>query len=162
MTLQEISKDIENKLGQKLIQLQEAHTRLLEERLEANEEYKAANTGDRSENAPLEAAIEKMKKVNSKILENDKAIRLISGIDDLSRYNSVGVVVLYSTVRLTCRGSEYIYRIYPAGISYIDINIMAANSRLAVALMGKKEGDTVQLTHEGEGSTLIYKIEEIY
>ena len=162
MTLQEKSIEIEEALKKKLVDLQNSRGELLKERNEAGEEYKRANTGDRSENAPLEAAIEHMKRVNSKIIENDKQIRLISEIDDLSRYNSVGVVVLYATVRVSCNGREFTYRIFPPNISYLDIGIMAANSRLAVALMGKTVGDTVQLVHDGEGTTLIYRVEEIY
>lgn len=162
MSLKETSDQIAENLRLKQEVLAKVRNELLEERLQAAEEYKAANTGDRSENAPLEAAIERMQKVNSKIIENEKQIHLISSIDDLSRYNSVGIVVLYSTVRIRCRGKEFVYRIFPAGISYLDIGVMAANSRVASAIMGRQVGDVIYLTHDGEGTEVEYEILEIY
>lgn len=160
--LKTISDDIARKFEEKKSQLFIERDSLMEKQKKATEDYKAANTGDRSENAPLEAAINDMREVNASIIKNETLIRRVSNVEDLSRYNSVGIVVLYATVRLECEGEEYIYRIYPSGISYVDIGVMSASSRLAVALMGKVVGDEVQIMHDGNGKLLTYKIKEIY
>ena len=77
-------------------------------------------------------------------------------------YNYCGLVVMYTTVRLH-RGSQYYtYKIYPKGLSFIDDGIMAANSRLATALMGKKKGDKVSIRHGSQDTVLVYEIVDIY
>lgn len=162
MSLKEISEKISMDFEKKVQELLEERSNLNVARDEAAEEYRKANTGDRSENAPLEQAIANMQKVNSKTIKNEAQIKLVEQVDDLSRYNSVGIVVIYSTVRIDYGGKERIYKIYPASISYVDIGIMAANSRLAIALMGKTVGDTVFIKHDGTGEDMKCTILEIY
>lgn len=163
MSLKEISDKITADFESKRAEALNLKKQYDEERQRAYEDYRIASEfGDRRENAMLDAAVEQMKVVNSKIIINEKIIKQMSTVEDLSRYNSVGIVVLYSTVRFTCDGEEYIYKIYPGDLSYIDIGIMAENSRLATALMGHAVGDVVGVDHSARNETLYYKIEEIY
>lgn len=162
MTLQQRAEEIAGLLEQKKEALLQMKVKLAQQRADCLEEYRQANTGDRSENAPLEAAIKHMQETNAAIVTNSKQLEQLEDIADLSRYNSVGIVVMYSTVRLSLDGKELIYRIYPDGVSFVDIGVIAANSRLATALMGKVVGDSVDLDHISKNTTLTYRIEEIY
>lgn len=160
--LKESADQIANKLEARRLELLQLKEKLAQQRDECYEEYRMANTGDRSENAPLEAAIRHMQENNAAIIANDTQLKQMDAVADLERYNSVGIVVLYSTVRLTVEGKELIYRIYPEDVSFVDIGVMAANSRLATALMGKVAGDYVDVEHTSRNISLRYHIEEIY
>lgn len=163
MSLKEISEQITQKFEEKRAEALALRAQYDRERSEAYEEYRTANSfGDRRENAMLDAAIETMSIVNSKILNNEARLKQMEVMDDLSNYNSVGIVVLYSTVRLVCDGQEFIYKIYPGKLSYVDIGIISEQSRLAAAIMGKSVGDKVGVDHSSRNETLEYTITEIY
>lgn len=89
-------------------------------------------------------------------LDNFKTLKVIP------KYNHCGIVVLYSTVRVRLLGKTFTYKIYPKGLSFIDEGVIAQNSRLATALMGRKVGDIVSIHHSSNGSMLDYEIVEIY
>ena len=101
--------------------------------------------------------------------EDAYSLQMIVELGDLyesikkPHYNSVGFVLPYSTVRLDMNGSIMTYKIYPEGISFIDIGVIAQNSRLAMALMNKHAGEIVQIQRGSKGSADIqYKILEVY
>lgn len=77
-------------------------------------------------------------------------------------YNYCGIVVMYSTVRLKLGDRTFTYKIYPKGLSFIDDGVMAVNSRLGAAVMGKKKGDKVSIRHGSHDTVLIYEIVDIY
>lgn len=77
-------------------------------------------------------------------------------------YNYCGVIVLYTTVRLDLDGRLFTYKIYPKGLSFIDDGVMAADSRLATALIGRHKGDIVSIRHASKGKILNYKVVDIY
>ena len=77
-------------------------------------------------------------------------------------YNTSGIIVPYSTVRLKLNGETMTYRLYPEGVSFIDIGVMAGNARVARAILGKKVGDVVGVRHDSRNIMLEYKIEDIY
>ena len=77
-------------------------------------------------------------------------------------YNECGIVVPYTTVRLEMGGKVMTYRIYPEGVSFIDIGVMAANSRVARAILGKEKGQSVSIRHDSNNTLLEYKIVDIY
>jgi hypothetical protein len=83
-------------------------------------------------------------------------------VASLPPYNTCGIVVLYSTVRLEMNGDLYTYRIYPEGVSFIDIGVMAADSRVARVLLGKEVGAEVGIQHTSNSKVLTYKIVDIY
>lgn len=80
----------------------------------------------------------------------------------LPKYNTCGVIVPYTTVRLEMNGNLMTYRIYPEGVSFIDIGVMAANSRVARAILGKEKGQSVTIRHDSNSTLLEYKIIDIY
>ncbi len=79
-------------------------------------------------------------------------------------YNCCGRVVVYSTVRLRLGDQRmFTYKIYPKGLSFIDNGIMAANSRLATALLGRYKGETVRVRGlSGSQQVLNYEIVDLY
>ena len=153
---------IEKALNDRALSLKKRREELLNERVQCSIEFQEAGHEDARENAALEAAIEHMKQVNASMITVNEQINQLEEIADLSKYNSVGIVVLYSTVRLSCQGEEYIYRIFPNGISFIDIGVIAANSRLATAIMGRTAGDSVEIEHTSRNKVLKWTIEEVY
>lgn len=77
-------------------------------------------------------------------------------------YNTCGIIVLYTTVRLRLNGQLMTYKIYPNGVSFIDIGVMAANSRVARALLGKEKGQSISIRHDSNNTVLTYEIVDIY
>jgi hypothetical protein len=97
--------------------------------------------------------------------KNNEFIRLLVDflqVASLPRYNTCGVIVPYTTVRLDMNGKLMTYRIYPEGVSFIDIGVMAANARVARAIIGKEKGESVSIRHDSNGTLLNYKIVDIY
>lgn len=78
------------------------------------------------------------------------------------KYNTCGIIVLYTTVRLKLGDRIMTYRIYPKGLSFIDIGVMAADSKVAQALMGKTKGDSITIQHTSKKTVLRYEIVDIY
>ena len=162
--LSQLSVEIDTQLRNKVDELIKQRSALYEERVTAYEEYRAADPGhDRSENAPLDAAIAHIKEVNGAMIANESTLRNLSSVEDLINYNAIGLVVPYSTVRLRRDdGEEMCYRIYPPGVSYPEILVIAEDSRLAIALMGKEVGDVVGVSHTTKHKVLNYEILEIH
>lgn len=78
------------------------------------------------------------------------------------KYNSCGTVSIYSTVRMLYDGSVITFAIYPVDISFIDIGVMAANSRLSSVLLGKKKGDKVTIPNSSTFNNLTCEILDVY
>lgn len=83
-------------------------------------------------------------------------------VRNLPDYNSCGIIVPYSTVRINYNGADRVYRIFPAGISFLDIGVMAADSRVGSALLGRRKGETVTLSHAATKQRLQCKIIDVY
>lgn len=86
----------------------------------------------------------------------------IKAMKSVRPYNYCGVIVMYTTVRLDLDGRMFTYKIYPKGLSFIDDGVMAADARLATALMGRHAGDTVSIRNSSKGQILNYKVLDIY
>ena len=86
----------------------------------------------------------------------------IREIKEVPPYNYCGIIVMYTTVRLRLDDTVMTYKIYPKGLSFIDIGVMSADAKLAKALMGKKKGDTVSIRHGSKNKMLEYEILDIY
>ena len=164
MDLKSRALEIDRQLRQKIDDLYEQRKALFSERLQAYEEYRAADPGhDRSENAPLDAAINHIKEVNAAMITNAATLKSLTSLEDLTKYNPIGMVVMYSTVHLRRNdGEEFCYRIYPEGVSYPEYGVIAADSRLATVLIDKVVGDVVGVEHVTRHETLNYEIIEIY
>lgn len=104
-------------------------------------------------------------KANNECERNDECLgELVKflKVAQLPAYNECGIVVPYTTVRLEMGGKIMTYRIYPDGVSFIDIGVMAANSRVARAILGKEKGQSVSIRHDSNNTLLEYKIVDIY
>lgn len=129
------------------------------------EEYRVANThGDRSENAAFEEAVKNLQRANADFAEVEMNLSAANLVQDLDKYVPIGVIVLYTTVHLKCieDGTEYVYRIFPKGVSDLERGIMPEDSRVAKALMGKTKGDVIRIAHIVESEELSYRVEDIY
>lgn len=240
---------ISNALIKEKFELEKKRNELLEYMNIYEEAYIAANDGDASENAPLEAAISNLKRMTGELGNNAKVLQELNTIEDVNYllgtydveqiiiaandanpmcvnaflstvgfasvedfrtslryidvnllsagilqvneytknnpddkqsllfrnalldffsvaikppYNTCGIIVPYTTVRLSLQGQIMTYRIYPPDISFIDIGVMAGNARVAKAILGKRVGDIVNVRHDSLGTLLHYEIKEIY
>lgn len=252
-TLSEISVEISKLLVEEK-RKQEKHKQNLQERKALYErQYIAANTGDSSENAPLDEAKKNLRTITGEIASNLKVLQAMENLEDdyflrrtfdfseledaihrldeisLSKiievfpglntnnirdyfigistdnlvkganlfydwikknkneqheqqcfnklseyynvantppYNSCGLVKQYSTVRLEKKmqdeTEEFIIKIYPDGLSFLDIGIIASNSRVAQAILDKEVDDVVAIQHSSRKLRLEYTIKEIY
>lgn len=91
-----------------------------------------------------------------------KELRNIRRVLSMPRYNHCGIVVPYSTVRLKLGNDIMTYRIYPEGLSFIDIGVIAADSRVAQAIMGREKGGMASIQHASRPLRLEYHILDIY
>lgn len=253
MNLRDASEAISRALIIEKSKLEEAKIALSEKEKACKQAYIAANTGDSSENAPLDEAKKDLRMVSGEILVNLKVLQSLDDLEDveylvdtydytdlessvcqldeetfkflttifhgLSRgnvkeyftslsidnlerykdellnwitenknantldvfynklsdffevasmppYNTCGIVKMYSTVRLECSNGDttetMVYKIYPAGLSFLDIGIIAADSRVAKAILEKQVGDTVDIPHASKNLHVLYKILEVY
>lgn len=165
MTLKEKSEEIYRSFMESADKI-EARLREITADIERyTEEYRVANThGDRRENAAFEDAVNNLQRCNVEYAETDKRLQLFKRVSGIETYKPIGVVVLYSTVRLTCiqDGTEYVYRIFDAGVADLDAGILSADCRIGKALLGRSVGDIIKVPHSVKGAELSYQIDEIY
>lgn len=237
MSLKDAATAISNKLIEQKYKLLEDKAKLAIKEKEAKEAYIAANTGDSSENAPLDEAKKNIRLVSGDIIANMKLLQELDNVEDvrflvatydyadielalssldenvkpiindafnglttsnireyftalniedfeksmlslhnymeasennasldalygrleeffyiasMPEYNTCGIIKPYSTVRLECIPNAndkriYTLRIYPAGLSFLDIGVLAANSSVAMSIL-EKEPDNGYIT----------------
>ena len=109
----------------------------------------AAAHGDLSENAEYDAAKEKQSFIEGKIKEIEQRIGSAQVID-ISKLSS-DRVVFGATVKLEDedKGDEVVYSIVGVDEADISINKISIGSPIARALIGKEEGDSVQVRAPG-------------
>jgi len=163
MDLQEKSKEISeclSNLKKSLITRKEEVQVKIENTLE--DLRKASEMGDRSENAAFTQAVEDLGKLNGEVAAIEKQIAEIELVDDESRYNSIGIVVYYTTVRLRTKGQEFVVKLYPNEISDIENGILAYKDTIGKYLWHKKKGDKFTVPHRVTGDLLEYEIVDLY
>jgi len=109
----------------------------------------AAAHGDLSENAEYDAAKEKQSFIEGKIKDIEGKIGSAQVID-ISKLSS-DRVVFGATVKLEDedKGDEVVYSIVGVDEADISINKISISSPIARALIGKEEGDSVQVSAPG-------------
>jgi len=109
----------------------------------------AAAHGDLSENAEYDAAKEKQSFIEGKIKDIEGKIGSAQVID-ISKLSS-DRVVFGATVKLEDedKGDEVVYSIVGVDEADISINKISISSPIARALIGKEEGDSVQVRAPG-------------
>lgn len=112
----------------------------------------------------LEAAVDKkleqgVMAAEYKLLSEFEHVKSMKSVPP---YNTCGVIVIYTTVRVKLEDKQFTYKIYPKGLSFIDDGIMAAEAKLAAALLGRHKGDVVSIRHGSRGTLLNYEVVDIY
>ena len=109
----------------------------------------AAAHGDLSENAEYDAAKEKQSFIEGKIKDIEGKVGSAQVID-ISKLSS-DRVVFGATVKLEDedKGDEVVYSIVGVDEADISINKISIGSPIARALIGKEEGDSVQVRAPG-------------
>lgn len=115
--------------------------------------------GDLKENAEYHAAREQQGFIEGRILEIESKLSSAHVID-VTQIDNAGRVIFGATIRLTNEdGSALSYQIVGEDEADINCNMISVTSPVARALIGKYEGDTVEVkTPEG---VIVYEIIEV-
>jgi len=113
--------------------------------------------GDLSENAEYHAAREQQSFIEGRIRDIETQLAN-SEIIDVSRLQTGGRVVFGATVDLEDQddGSKLVYQIVGDGEADIRLGLISVSSPIARALVGKSEGDVVDVS--APGGTRSYEI----
>lgn len=119
----------------------------------------ARSHGDLKENAEYHAAREQQGFIEGRILEIEAKLSTAHVID-VTLIEKTGRVIFGVTVRLTNEnGNSITYQIVGEDEADINLNKISVTSPVARALVGKYEGDNVEvITPEG---TILYEIIEV-
>jgi transcription elongation factor GreA len=115
--------------------------------------------GDLKENAEYHAAREQQGFIEGRIIEIESKLSLAQVID-ITQMENTGRVIFGVWVRLTSGGEQTLqYQIVGEDEADIKVNKISVTSPVARALVGKYEGDTVEVkTPEG---SIMYEIEKV-
>lgn len=160
-------RDISAKISSSLIEwkkeLDEQKKSIIVDIEHTTEDMKVASAmGDRSENAAFTTAVEKLSQLNTQLTNVSKQLRDLANVDDTKEYEHIGVVVMYSTVRLSMNGEEFIYKLYPGKLSSMERRILAQESKVGRSIWMKRVGDVFAVEHRITKDPVVYRIEEIY
>lgn len=143
---------------------------------EVNIEFiKASEDGDRSENAAFEQALRDIAELNADLNSAESQLSAIERCrEGAAQYKHGTMITDYSTVYIKKVGNdggkvlqdvedEYIFKLFPYGISQLESGIMSSSdSIVGIQMIGKKVGDEVKVKSRTTGAVAIYKIEEFY
>lgn len=121
----------------------------------------ARKHGDLKENAEYHAAREEQSFTEGRILEIEGKLS-VAQVIDVSNMENEGRVIFGATIKLVnAEGSETVYQIVGEDEASVEENKISVTSPVARALIGKYEGDNVQVTTP-EGATNYEIIEVSY
>lgn len=161
----EVSKEITDKLNNKLISLKNELSSVDKLIQETAVEFKeAASQGDHSENAAYSEAKDKLTKLNTQLLYLYKSISDIEAVMSDNIYVSKSYIDLYSTFILERidTGEISTWKVFPGSISDIEIGIMSSESSMYKLLQGKEVNDIVITKHRISGKEVHFKIIAVY
>ncbi len=118
--------------------------------------------GDLKENAEYHAAREQQSFVEGRVLEIETKLSF-SHIIDITQMENTGRIIFGSTVKLTSNDSKSLtYQIVGEDEADINENKISVTSPVARALIGKYEGDSVEVkTPDGSNTYEIIAVEYI-
>lgn len=181
MSLKEESYNI----SKRLVQKREDNEKEIAESKKKLEQYEdefltASAHGDASENAQLDAAKQNLRQTTGDLNRYLDIARRLSKIedpvflrevykdrkDDYPEYLPCGVVKTYSTVVVgisigTAQSEDFTVKLYPSGISFVEDRIIAVDSVIGKAILGKRVGDTGSTVTSGN-KTVTYEIKDLY
>lgn len=121
----------------------------------------ARKHGDLKENAEYHAAREEQGFIEGRIQEIEGKLSMAQ-IIDVKNISNEGRVIFGATIKLAnVEGGEIVYQIVGEDEASVEENKISVTSPVARALVGKYEGDSVQVTTP-EGSTQYEIIEVTY
>jgi transcription elongation factor GreA len=121
----------------------------------------ARKHGDLKENAEYHAAREEQAFIEGRINEVEAKLS-VAQIIDVTRLENEGRVIFGATIKLqNPEGGVIVYQIVGEDEASVDENKISVTSPVARALVGKYEGETVQV-HTPEGVTVYEIIEVVY
>ena len=164
MTLQEESKRIALNLEKLKEELEEQRVAMLLAIDKMSKEYRYASAqGDLRENAAFTEAQSKLSMYNLTLNTIDARLQsIVKGFDSVN-YRPIGLVTLFSTLRLRLPGDRsFVFRLYPEGISDVGKGIISIDSPVGKGLWLKEQGSTITITHRITGEPIQYYIEDIY
>lgn len=143
---------------------------------EVNLEFiKASEDGDRSENAAFEQALRDIAELSADLNSAESQLNAIARCrEGAESYKHGTMITDYSTVRIVKCGNEggkvlhdveneYIYKLFPYGISQLELGIMSStDSIVGTQMIGKTVGDEIKVRSRITGAVAIFKIEEFY
>jgi transcription elongation factor GreA len=115
--------------------------------------------GDLKENAEYHAAREQQSFIEGRIFEIEAKLS-VAHVIDVSAIENTGRVIFGATITLTNNGAKSLcYQIVGEDEADINLNMISVTSPVARALIGKYEGDTVEVnTPDG---VIVYEIVEV-
>lgn len=114
--------------------------------------------GDLKENAEYHAAREQQGFIEGRIREIEAKLS-VAHVIDVTLIENAGRVIFGATIKLSSEGTSLCYQIVGEDEADINNNKISVTSPVARALIGKYEGDSVEVvTPEG---TIIYMIIEV-
>lgn len=138
------------KRGAELLKAELHHLKAVERPNVINAIAEARAQGDLSENAEYESAKERQGFIEGRIQEVEGKLSAAQVIDP-SSLNADGRIVFGSTVDLAEEdsGEEVTYQIVGEDEADLKLGLVNINSPIARALIGKEEGDTVEVRAPG-------------
>ena len=124
----------------------------------AEEVRRAAADGDIRENAPLDAAREKIEMVNSKIFEIESILKIANIIDNTSGGDRI-VIGSKDSVKNHNSNNNYDYQLVEANEANPLLGKISSVSPVGSAILGRRMGDEV--TVSTPGGEQIYTIDSI-
>lgn len=115
--------------------------------------------GDLKENAEYHAAREQQGFIEGRIQEIEGKLS-VAHVIDVTQIDNSGRVIFGATIKLSNEGGEsLLYQIVGEDEADINCNMISVTSPVARALIGKYEGDTVEVTTPD--GMIIYEIVEV-
>lgn len=121
-----MSSKIASIMDSKVKEVEDKVAKLKHEKDKLASNFKKMDKGDARENGDLDEALKAMASNSAALYAELNQLSNFREIEDLSRYNSTGMIVNYSTVYLRWQEKskepeEGVFRIYPGDISYPEL-----------------------------------------
>lgn len=151
-----LREELTRKLGEYDTEIKEAQVAL----------QKAYEMGDLRENSEFDAAVSRCGELSYSKLLMKKKLESIEAIGvEEEDYVPIGMVVMFSTVLLVNnkdKDREFIFKLYPAGVSDLDRGVLSIDSIIGRVLYMKETGAQFETSHRVTGEKRKWQIRAIY
>ena len=123
----------------------------------------AAEAGDLSENAGYDEAIKSLNNLQSKQTRIARRQTAMKGLSGEENYTPIGMVVMFSTVRLVNdQGREFIVKLYPSGIYDVSKGIISIDTLIGKMIYRQTVGYRFTIRLQRTAEEMEFEIKEIY